>query len=167
MIELSRKEKIKLLKIKSKKKSIINDFAQKNIDLSLESFWEVDYSINLMEKLFIKIDREINDKEEFTFQHNKAVVIEQLTKIKSMLFPVLMESEVLLYHLHYRETGVVCITLKDALQYVEWIVDFTGYPKGHLDFVIIEPNLSFGICVERWGYRDTFISWGLFKQLGN
>ncbi|MBM7662799.1 hypothetical protein JOC85_003610 [Bacillus mesophilus] len=163
MTELSRKEKIRLLKIKNKRKSIIDDFDKKNINLTFESFCDVDYSINLMEKLFIKIDRDIDEKDEFMFQHNKDLVIEQLSKIKSMLCPTIMESEVLLYHLNYRETGVVSITLKDALQNVEWIVDFTGYPIGRMDFIIIEPNFSFGICVERWEYQDTFINWGLFK----
>ncbi|WP_459178592.1 YxiF family protein [Halobacillus rhizosphaerae] len=31
-----------------------------------------------------------------------------------------------------------------------------------MDFIIIESNLNFGLCVERWEY-DTFIYWGLLN----
>ncbi|MFD2806079.1 hypothetical protein ACFSYB_14655 [Litchfieldia salsa] len=117
-----------------------------------------------MEQLFIRIDRAIDYKNEFKFEHSPEIVKEQLSKyIIPLLSPTKLDSEVLLFHLNYRETGAINITLKDALKNVDWLVDFTGYPIGRMDFVLIEPNYSFGICVERWEYQDTFISWGLFK----
>ncbi|SDP96438.1 hypothetical protein SAMN05216565_12147 [Litchfieldia salsa] len=47
MTELSRSEKINLLKIKNKRKAIIKDFEERNISLTLNSFCDINYSINL------------------------------------------------------------------------------------------------------------------------
>jgi hypothetical protein len=156
-----RREKIRLLQMKNRRKQMINKMEDKCINLTLASFLDIDYSIELIEQLFIKIDRDIMDKEEFKFEHSAETVIKRISKIKPRLSPELLEIKVILFNQNFRETGAITLKIVDAFKDINWIVDLTGYSTGRMDFIIIEPNLSFGICVERWEYQDTFINWGL------
>lgn len=52
-----RKEKIKLLQMKSKRNNIIKEMKTKDIHLTLDSFIEPQYSSELLGDLFNKIDK--------------------------------------------------------------------------------------------------------------
>jgi hypothetical protein len=62
-----RKEKIKLLQMKSNRNNIIKEMKVKNIHLTLDSFLEPQYSYDLLKGLYNRLDKLDENKEEFKF----------------------------------------------------------------------------------------------------
>jgi len=154
-----RKEKINLLQMKSKRNTIIKEMKIKDIHLTLDSFLEPQHSYDL----FNKIDKPVENKEEFKFGHCKDKAAKELRLLYKKIPKQLQEKEVILFHLNYRETGAIILRLEDIFRDINWIVNFSGYSNGAFDFVVVEPTFNYGICIERFEYWDTFTIWGLFN----
>jgi hypothetical protein len=158
-----RKEKIKLLQMKSKRNNIIKEMKTKDIHLTLDSFLEPQYSYDLLGDLFNKIDKLGENKEEIKFEHNTNKTVIQLWMLYKKIPKQLKEKEVILFHLNYLDTGAIILSLEDIFRDINWIVNFSGYSNGAFDFAVVESTFNYGICIERFEYWDTFTIWGLFN----
>jgi hypothetical protein len=158
-----RKEKIKLLQMKSNRNNIIKEMKVKDIHLTLDSFLEPQYSRDLLGNLYTEIDNLGENKEGFKFEHSNVKAVKGLDLLYKKIPKQLQEKEVILFHLNYLDTGAIILRFKDIFRDINWIVNFSGYSNGAFDFVVFEPTFIFGICIERFEYWDTFTNWGLFN----
>ncbi|MFF3025421.1 hypothetical protein ACFVRR_22720 [Gottfriedia sp. NPDC057948] len=109
----NRKEKIKLLQLKNNRNNIIKKMKTKGIDLTLNSFLEPQYSRDLLINLYKEIDKLGENKEEFKFDHSNPEAVKELDLLYKKIPKHLLEKEVILFHLNYRETGAIILRLKD------------------------------------------------------
>ena len=116
-----------------------------------------------MKKLFIKIDKLKEDKLEIKFKHSNEVAIKHLSDLKSKLQFKFQYKNVILFHQNHLETGAFIINIEDVFKEINWMVSFSGYSKEAFDFIIVEPKLEYGICIEIWEYQDKLTIWGLFN----
>jgi hypothetical protein len=156
-----RKERIRSLQIKNGRKNIIKKMKTKNISLSLDSFLGIQSSKNLLESLFVKIDKLKEDKLEIKFEHSHEAAIKQISILKSRM--PLKDKNVILFHQNYLETGAIILDIENVFKEINWMISFSGYLKEDFDFIIVEPKLEYGICIEILEYQDTFTVWGLFN----
>lgn len=158
-----RKEKIKLLQMKSKRNNIIKEMKTKDIDLTLDSFIEPQYSYDLLGDLYNNIDKLGQNKEEFKFEHSTYKTVNQFGILYKKIPKKLLEKKVIFFHLNYLDTGAIILSLEDIFRDINWIVNFSGYSNGAFDFFVVEPKFNYGICIEGYEYWDTFTIWGLFN----
>ncbi|PEL06698.1 hypothetical protein [Bacillus sp. AFS017336] len=160
-----RKEKIKLLQMKNKRNNKIKELISKDIHLTFSSFVDPEYSRKLLINFYNEIDKLGENKEEFKFDHSYSKAVKELDLLYKKIPTHLLEMEVILFHLNYRETGAISLRLKDIFSDINWIVNFSGYSKGDFDFVVFESTFKLGICIERFEYWDIFTSWGFSSML--
>ncbi len=156
-----RKERIRSLQIKNGRENIIKKMKTKNISLSLDSFLGIQSSKNLLESLFVKIDKLKEDKFEIKFEHSHEAAIKQISILESRM--PLKDKNVILFHQNYLETGAIILDIENIFKEINWMISFSGYLKEDFDFIIVEPKLEYGICIEILEYQDTFTVWGLFN----
>jgi hypothetical protein len=113
-----RQEKIRLLQIKSKRNQIINEMKSKNIDITLDSFLEIDYSQELISNLFNNKIYNLSEeeKEEFKFEHSKDKAVSFLSKLKSRIPNEIQDKKIIIFHLNYLDTGAIILRLEDILR---------------------------------------------------
>ncbi|GGB72791.1 YxiF family protein [Fictibacillus barbaricus] len=158
-----RKKRIRSLQIKKRREKIIKEMKAKNISLSLDSFLDIQYSMNLLNELFDKIDKLKEDKHEIKFKHSNEVAIKHLSDLKLKMPFKFQYKKVILFHQNHLETGAIIINIEDVFKEINWMVSFSGYTKETFDFIIVEPKLEYGICIEIREYQDILTNWGLFN----
>lgn len=158
-----RKQRIKELQLKNRRENIIKEMNANNIEITLDSFLDVQFGVGFLKELFIKIDKQIVDKLEINFEHSKDVAIQFLSELKLKMPFNVLNKKVILFHKNHLDTGPIILDLEDVFADIDWIVDFSGYTIGAFDFIVVEPDLSYGVCIERWEYKDTYVLWGLLN----
>ncbi|MBL0385778.1 hypothetical protein JJB07_03870 [Tumebacillus sp. ITR2] len=83
-----------------------------------------------------------------------------LVQVNSQLGKV-SDEHVVLLHLQDRDSGAVVIKVSDYLEHLQMLMDFAGFFIGRRDFVLVHPELDFGICIERFEYHNNLVVWGL------
>ncbi|MBH0174220.1 hypothetical protein IHV09_11650 [Fictibacillus sp. 23RED33] len=156
-----RKERVRSLQIKNRRENIIKKMETKSISLSLDSFLDIQSSKFLLESLFVKINKLKEDKLEIKFEHSHETAIKHISDFKSRM--PFKDKNVILFHQTYLETGAIIVDIGNVFKEINWMISFSGYSQEEFDFIIVEPKLEYGICIEILEYQDTFTIWGLFN----
>lgn len=153
--EENRSNKIKELKMKSKRKVICKNMANIINDLELESFISVEDTIIISKKVYEKIDTLINQEEiEKDIESNLIKVASLKEKFKTFL-----NENAILFHYEDRDCGAIKIKVDDFFKYLEYIAEFSKFKGGYRDLILIDENLKYGICIERYEYFNKLVVW--------
>ncbi|QCT01635.1 group-specific protein [Paenibacillus algicola] len=151
-----RKEKIKELQIKNRRKKLENDIKSKINEITIEGFMGIEDTIKISRNIYKKID----------LISNKTPIPKQLKYSKQYLlslenqFKALNDKTMLLFHQQDRETGLLKIPLHDFFIDIDTLLDVVGFAKDYRDLLFVDEGLSLGICIERFEYENSFIVWG-------
>lgn len=151
----NRSNKIKELKMKSKRKGICEKLANIIKDLDLEGFISVEDTIVISKKVYKKIDTLTNQEEiDKDIESN-------LIKVASLKekFKMLLNENAILLHYEDRECGAIKIKLDDFFEHLDDIAEFSKFKGGYRDLILVDENLKYGICIERYEYFNKLAAW--------
>ncbi|WP_434799143.1 YxiF family protein [Terrisporobacter vanillatitrophus] len=151
----NRRERIKELKIKSKRNSICKTWNSVINCLGADSFISIEDTIRISEEVYNKIDTLPNQEKiniDVEPNLNKVANLEKIFKI------FFYENAILLHH-EDRECGAIRIKVEDFFKYLGDIAEFSKFKEGYSDLVLVDENLKYGICVERYEYFNKLFVW--------
>lgn len=153
--EENRSNKIKELKMKSKRKSICKKLANIINDLEVESFISVEDTIVISKKVYEKIDAFINQEEIEKDVESNLIKVASLKEKYKMVF----NEKAILFHYEDRECGAIKIKVEDFFEHLADIAEFTKFKGGYRDLILVDEDLKYGICIERYEYFNKFVIW--------
>ena len=150
-----RNNKIKELKMKSKRKVICQKLANITNSLNVESFISVEDTIVISNKVYEKIDTLRNQEE---IDKNIESNLNELAKLKEE-FRMFFNENALLFHYEDRECGAIRIKVEDFFRCLDDIAEFSKFREGYRDLIFVDENLKYGICIERYEYFNKLAVW--------
>lgn len=153
--EENRSNKIKELKLKSKRKSICKKLDNIINDLDIESFISVEDTIVISKKVYEKIDKVTNQEEIEKDIETNLIKVASLKEKYEMFF----DENAILFHYDDRECGAIKIKTKDFFEHLEDIAEFTKFKGGYRDLILVDEDLKYGICIERYEYFNKLTIW--------
>lgn len=128
----------------------------KNIfnDLEIE-FLSIDNSITLFSNVYKKIN-DLNDNIKISTNFNDS--LKNISSSKELFNNYSLRNAVLFLK-DFRETGAVKIRLEIVFKYLYEICEISGFKEGKFDFICVDENLSYGICIENYEYYKIFAKW--------
>ncbi|MBD8048752.1 MULTISPECIES: YxiF family protein [Clostridium] len=153
--EENRSNKIKELKMKSKRKGICKKLDNIINDLEIESFIPVEDTIVISKKVYEKIDTLTNQEEiDKNIEANLIKVASLKEKYKMFFY-----ENAILFHYEDRECGAIKIKIKDFFEHLDDIAEFTKFKGGYRDLILVDEDLKYGICIERYEYFNKLAIW--------
>lgn len=154
-----RTTKLELLKRISRRKNLIK---------------ELDF-MNLVEEPFLNIeDNDLFCKKVFSVLKAKKNKIrlqgdnykENIQKSIQLLNEIIDNTEITHkkgYLLFFRESEieVVLINVNELFSNLDKVLELTWFSKGYGDFILVDGDFNFGLCIERTEYYYEFSIWGL------
>lgn len=158
MNETNRSIEIEVLKRKSRRKGLINELVR-YVSISEESFLETDKNEEFCKKVFEKLNI-FNNRIKIGGEDYKV----NINLSKDYLINKLSQftyNESAIKMLFYREYEIeaVSIPLKEVIVQIDKILEITGFSDGYADFILVEENLGFGICIEITEYYYEYVEW--------
>lgn len=153
--EENRSNKIKEFKMQSKRKGICKKLANIINDLEVVSFISVEDTIVISKKVYEKIDTLINQEEMDKDIESNLIRVASLKEKYKMLF----NENAVLFHYEDRECGAIKIKVEDFFEHLAEIAEFTKFKGGYRDLVIVDEDLKYGICIERYEYFNKLVIW--------
>lgn len=153
--EEKRSNRIKELKMKSKRKCICKKLANIINDLEIEAFISVEDTIVVSKKVYEKIDSLTNQEEIDKDIECNLIKVDSLKEKYKIVFN---ESAILFYY-EDRECGAIKIKVKDFFEHLDDIAEFTKFKGGYSDLILVDKDLKYGICVERYEYFNKLAVW--------
>lgn len=153
--EENRSDKIKELKMKSKRKGICKKLDNIINDLEIEPFIPVEDTIVISKKVYEKIDTLTNQEEiDKNIEANLIKVASLKEKYKMFFY-----ENAILFHYEHRECGAIKIKIKDFFEHLDDIAEFTKFKGGYRDLILVDEDLKYGICIERYEYFNKLAIW--------
>ncbi len=153
--EENRSNKIKELKMKSKRKGIYIKLVNIINNLEIESFISVEDTIVISKKVYKKLDTLINQEEmEKDIESNLIKVASLKEKYK-----IFFNENAILFHYEDRECGAIKIKVEDFFEHLADIAEFTKFKGGYRDLILVDEDLKYGICIERYEYFNKLAVW--------
>lgn len=153
--EENRSNKIKELKMKSKRKCMCKKLASIINDLEVESFISVEDTIAISKKVYEKIDTFINQEEIEKDIESNLIKVASLKEKYKMFF----NEKAILFHYEDRECGAIKIKVEDFFEHLADIAEFTKFKGGYRDLILVDEDLKYGICIERYEYFNKLVIW--------
>jgi len=110
----------------------------------------------MVKKVYEKIDTIPNQK---ALPTDPNIAKEEVLNLKESIRH-LLDKRVVLFHGDNGDTGALIIELGDFFNNLCWYLNFVRFISGYGDVVLVEENLKFGVCVERYEYQNNMITWG-------
>ncbi|MEG0051355.1 MAG: hypothetical protein RR712_04180 [Terrisporobacter sp.] len=150
-----RRERIKELKIKSKINCICKTWNQVINCIEVDSFISIEDTIRISEEVYNKIDKLPNQE-----KINTDVEL-NLDKVANLeeVFKIFFDENAIVLHYEDRECGAIKIKVEDFFKYLDSIAEFCKFKEGYSDLVLVDENLKYGICVERYEYFNKLFVW--------
>lgn len=84
-----------------------------------------------------------------------------LNKVANLeeIFKIFFYENAILLHYEDRECGAIRIKVEDFFKYLGDIAEFSKFKEGYSDLVLVDENLKYGICVERYEYFNKLFVW--------
>lgn len=153
--EENRSNKIKELKMKSKRKSICKKLANIINDLEVESFISVEDTIVISKKVYEKIYTLTNQEEIEKGIETNLIKVASLKEKYKMVF----NENAILIHYEDRECGAIKIKVEDFFRCLDDIAEFSKFREGYRDLILVDEDLKYGICIERYEYFNKLAVW--------
>ena len=143
------------LRIRLRRRVIFNTLKKFIPSIDNELYIEIEETKLISEKLYRKVD-EIKAYEDL----NK----DEYSNLKRVLaykekFKMIFNESAILFHYEDDETGAIRIKVKDFFENLYDISSFTGFSKGCGDLVLINEDLKYGVCIERYEYFNKLVVW--------
>ncbi|ARU61610.1 hypothetical protein CBW65_11750 [Tumebacillus avium] len=150
-----RQKKITELKRKQKQQNLLKGLSPR-IGLTPESFLTVEETQRLLHAAFQKIDRADN------LAKSEPSIESFIQRLSDTLAEVVLppDTEVILFLYEEGEIEAVKLEFRALQENFSLLLPLTGFTQGRFDILIVQPQLRFGLCVERGEYEYTFASWG-------
>ena len=153
--EENRINKIKELKMKSKKKYICKKLFGIINNLEIESFISVEDTIVISKKVYEKIDTLINQEEMEKDIESNLIKVDSLKEKYKMVF----NENAILFHYEDRECGATKIKVEDFFEHLADIAEFTKFKEGYRYLILVDEDLKYGIGIERHEYFNKLAIW--------
>ncbi|WP_017352608.1 MULTISPECIES: hypothetical protein [unclassified Clostridium] len=160
MMNSKNQGKMELLKRKSRRNNLIKEL-ERYVKIPSDPLLEVGVNTDFCKRVFEEINL-IGDKHKIQGSNNKDTI--ELSKdyliefIKST--SINKEFARLLFY-REREIEAVKVPINDVINNINSILEILRFIDGYADFILIDDNFSFGICIERTEYFYEFCSWGI------
>ena len=151
-----RKEKIDALKKISQKKYLIKELNQ-YINVSYDELLSQEENIVFRKKVFDKINS-LTEKQKVgneDYKKNREITINLLNNIKNNSNFKDKKARLLI------STECVKVSMDEVFRNIDIILEKTDFLNGRGDFILVDDDLNYGICILRTEYYYEFCMWGI------
>lgn len=160
MMNSKNQGKMELLKRKSRRNNLIKEL-EKYIKIPNDPLLEVGMNSDFCKRAFEEISL-ISDKHKIQGLNNKNTIELSKDYLINFIKSISINKEFgrLLFY-REREIEAVKVPINDVIDNINSILATLRFIDGYADFVLIDDNFSFGICIERTEYFHEFCFWGI------
>lgn len=147
--------KNEFLKQRLKQKALENEVNKVIEGFNSSYFLSIEETNELSNKIYIKIDKTLFQKEiikDIDFN------IKTLLLIKRQFINI-WNQEGILFHFYDRESGAIKISFNNLFNNLEFFIKFIKFDIGYRDFLFVDKELKFGVCIEKFEYFNKLIIW--------
>ncbi|MBX4262813.1 group-specific protein [Clostridium estertheticum] len=159
-MNLKSENKMELLKRKNRRNNLMKEL-EKHIRIPNEPFFEVDVNTSFCKRVFERINLSGDKHKIQGLNHEETVELSKDYLIAFIKDSCINKEFARLLFYREREIEAMKVHINDVTNNINVILEILKFMDGYADFILIDDNFSFGICVERTEYFYEFCSWGI------
>ncbi|AZK44858.1 YxiF family protein [Paenibacillus lentus] len=157
-MNFDRIKKIERLKRKNRRNNLIKQLSF--LSLPKDLFMEVEANESFCRQVFLTLSKHHNPII-LQGRDNEETIYMSIQALRNLDMPTaLFNKECRVFFFGEYEIEAVKLNVNEVFMNLENVLDLTRFSKGYGDFILVDENLLFGICIERTEYHYELIKWG-------
>ena len=152
--------KMELLKRRNRRNNLIKELSP-YVRIPDTPFFDIEVNSDFCDKAYEKVDT-ICDKLRIQGENYENTIELSKNYLINFINSNSFENDfarLLFFREH--EIEAVKVPIKDIIDNINSILEIMHFNSGYSDFILIDENFRFGICIERTEYFHEFCSWGV------